>query len=480
MQELDLENLTITNLAHQIKTKKISPVELAKLFFERIKRLNPALTAYTVLMEKKALADSKLAEREIMRGDYKGPLHGMPFAIKDNIAIKGENTTAGSKVLADWKPSYDATVITKIKDTRGIILGKTNMHEWAGGGSTNNPYFGTTRNPWDLRRIPGGSSGGSAAAVAASLCLASIGTDNAGSVRNPASLCGVVGLKPTYGRVSRFGGVHGTGAFSMDHFGIFTKTVKDCAIVLEAIAGKDLRDPLSADETVSRYTKSIGKPVKSLTLGVVNEYFDDFTTGDVKSTYLDALKLLRSLGLKIKEVSIPHIDLAPAVHTCTSRVENGAAHRFYMKANPHAYSKEMLFRQIVALTIPAATYINSQRIRRLICEEFGAALRKVDLIAAPTMPMTAPTIEEYEQGFIEIKGKKFYLQDEKGNLGIRFSLPFNLTGHPAISICCGFDNSDLPLGIQLVAGMFQEDIVFRVADAYERASGWYTKKPQLH
>jgi aspartyl-tRNA(Asn)/glutamyl-tRNA(Gln) amidotransferase subunit A len=222
-------------------------LELTRLFLKRIERLNPILNAYITVTGDDALAAAKNAEDEIAQGRYRGPLHGMPFSIKDNLATRGVRTTAGSKVLNDWTPDFDATVVAKLKAAGAILLGKTNLHEWALGGTTINPFYGTTRNPWDLNRIAGGSSGGSGAAVAASLCLGSIGTDSAQSVRNPASMCGIVGLKPTYGRISQYGSVPGTGAYSCNHVGILTRNVEDSAITLEAIAGSDPRDPLSSD-----------------------------------------------------------------------------------------------------------------------------------------------------------------------------------------------------------------------------------------
>ncbi len=250
MPDLDPTTLTIANLAPRIAAREVSPVDVTACYLERIKRLNPAINAYSTVMEDDAMAEARRAEEEIASGSYRGPLHGMPVSIKDNLAVKGYPTTAGTKILADWKPDFDATVVTRLREAGAIVLGKNNMHEWAGGGTTMNPYFGTTYNPWDTSRVPGGSSGGSAAAVAADLCLVSIGTDNAGSVRNPAAWCGTVGLKATYGRVSRWGGVAGTGGFSSDHFGPFTKTVEDCALVLTAIAGEDPNDPLCSTETV--------------------------------------------------------------------------------------------------------------------------------------------------------------------------------------------------------------------------------------
>jgi len=478
MKTLNLEDLTISELSPQIKRRRISPVEMISQYLERIKRLNPHLNAFTTVTEKQAIADADVAEREIKRGKYRGPLHAIPFSIKDNLATKGTRTTAGSKILAEWQPDFDATVVARLKAAGAIILGKTNMHEWASGGTTINPYFGTTYNPWDRKRIPGGSSGGSAAAVAADMCLGSIGTDNAGSVRNPASLCGIVGLKATYGRISCFGGVPGTGGYSLNHFGTFTKTVGDAALVLTAIAGYDPQDPLSADEPVPDYSKSIGKRVKGLKIGLIKGYFDDIMVGDVAKSFGEATRLLESLGMRIEEVSIPHMDLIPAVQNCTSRVENVSAHDRYLRSRPRDYSAELLYKHIHALMIPAATYVNAQRVRRIICQEFDEVMSRVQVLLAPTS-IPAPTIEECNLGHMELNGERIALRRSTMNLSTWGTIPFNITGYPALSVCCGFTSSGLPVGMQVVGGPFQEGIVLQVAHAYERAAQWYKRKPKL-
>ena len=259
MTDHDLGGLTLAEAAARIKSKELSPVELTELMLARIERLNPELVAYVTVSREEALADARAAETEIRDGKYRGPLHGIPLSIKDNIATRGIRTTAGSKVLEECVPDYDATAVARLREAGAVILGKTNMHEWANGGTTINPFYGTTRNPWDTERIAGGSSGGSAAGLAASLCLGSIGTDNGGSVRNPASLCGTVGFKPTYGRISRFGHVPGDGGFSTNHLGVFSKTVRDCALILQAVAGQDPEDPNSADEPVPDYEDGPGR-----------------------------------------------------------------------------------------------------------------------------------------------------------------------------------------------------------------------------
>ena len=353
------------------------------------------------------------------------------------------------------------------------------MHEWAGGGTTMNPYFGTTYNPWDTSRVPGGSSGGSAAAVAADLCLISIGTDNAGSVRNPAAWCGTVGLKATYGRVSRYGGVAGTGGFSSDHFGPFTKTVEDCALVLAAIAGEDPKDPLSSPESVPDYREGMAGAVAGMKVGVVNSYFDELMVDEVAKAFQDAFAALESLGMQVKEVPIPHMDMVPAVQTATSRCENLVAHEPYLRKQPRDYSFELLARNIASLTIPASTYVTSQRVRRIICREFEEALGDVQVIVAPTVGMAAPTIEECKQGFAEIDGRRIPFRHPSGSIGTRCTIPFNVTGHPALSLCCGFTATGLPIGLQVVGSCFDESRVFQVAHAYEQAAKWYERKPRI-
>ena len=479
MPELDPTTLTIAGVAPRIAAREVSPVELIACYLERVKRLNPVLNAYSTVMEDDALAAAREAEQEIGRGNYRGPLHGIPVSIKDNLAVKGYPTTAGSKILADWKPDFDATVVARLREAGAIILGKNNMHEWAGGGTTMNPYFGTTFNPWDTSRVPGGSSGGSAAAVAADLCLASIGTDNAGSVRNPAAWCGTVGLKATYGRVSRFGGVAGTGGFSSDHFGPFTKTVEDCALVLAAIAGEDPKDPLSSAAPVPDYRENLGSTVASMKVGVVDSYFDELMVDEVAKAFQDALAALESLGMQIKKVNIPHMDMVPAVQTATSRCENLVAHEPYLRKQPRDYSPELLYRNIASLTVPASTYVTSQRVRRVICREFEEALEDVQVIVAPTVGIAAPTIEECKQGFAEINGRRIPFRHPSGSIGTRCTIPFNVTGLPALSVCCGFTASGLPIGLQIVGACFGEGLVFQVAHAYEQAAGWYERKARV-
>ena len=479
MNSLDIEQATIAEISPYLKRKRVSPVELTDFLLAKTKKLNPVLNAYVTVTEELALADAKAAEREIQEGRYRGPLHGVPVSIKDNIATRGVRTTAGSKILSEWVPDYDATVVDRLKQAGAIIIGKTNMHEWASGGTTINPYYGTTYNPWDTTRIPGGSSGGSAAAVAAGLCLGSIGTDNAGSVRNPASFCGTVGLKATYGRVSRFGDVPGTGGFSTDHFGIFTRTVKDSALVLAALAGKDPKDPLSSNEPVPSYSRSTGKSVKGLRVGVLRGYAEDNISRDVMSAVENSIELLQSRGMQKTEISIPHSGLIAAVQVVTSRVENVSNLGDYLRTRPQDFSQPLLLRHIGSLMISGSTYVSAQRVRRIICEEFSRAFENLDVIVTPTTPLAAPKIEECKQGYVEVDGRRVAYQNPAGSFGTVFTIPFNLTGLPAISVCCGYSSSGLPIGLQIVAPAFRETTMFQVAHAYEQAAGWYRTRPVI-
>jgi aspartyl-tRNA(Asn)/glutamyl-tRNA(Gln) amidotransferase subunit A len=479
MSTLDLEGLTIDEIAPLIRKKQISPLELTRRYLDRIKKLNPVLNAYLAITEEDAVAAARRAEREISKGNYRGPLHGIPFSIKDNIATKGVTTTAGSKILSDWVPDFDATVVERLKQAGAVILGKTNMHEWAKGSNSINPFYGTSRNPWDTTRIPGGSSGGSAVAVAASLCLASLGTDSAGSVRNPAALCGTVGLKPTLGRISCFGGVAGTGGYTVNHFGILTGTVKDCAVVLGYIAGHDPKDPLSSDEPVPNYIKPMKTPVKGMKVGIIKGYFDQCLVSEVGRAFEEAIRMLKTLGMKTQEITIPHIDLVPALQAASTRPEANSDHDRYLRTRPRDYSPGLLYGLIAGLLIPAPVYVTAQRVRRLLCQEFDAAFETVQVIVAPTLFSPAPTIDDCNRGYIEADGKRINLADQAGNFLTRYTIPFNVTGLPTISICCGFSSSGLPIGMQISAPSFQEGTLFQVAHPYERAAQWYKRNPQL-
>jgi aspartyl-tRNA(Asn)/glutamyl-tRNA(Gln) amidotransferase subunit A len=310
------------------------------------------------------------------------------------------------------------------------------------------------------------------------MCLASIGTDSAGSVRNPAAMCGIVGLKPTYGRVSCFGGVPGTGAYSTNHFGVLTRTVKDCALVLQEIAGYDPKDPLSAAEPTDIYSAKIGQEIGHLKAGLIGSYYDKLMFGKVEQIFAAALRQLELLGMKTEQLSIPHMDLTPAVHTVVSRAELVSDHDHYLRTRARDYSPELLYRHIHSLMFPAGSYVTAQRVRRLIAEEFERAFERVDVIVTP-VSIPAPKIEECGRGVTDVDGEKVSLRDARGSTWGLSTVPFNVTGHPAISVCCGFTGAGQPVGLQIVGRPFEESTVLQVAGRYEQAAGWYQRKPQL-
>ena len=470
---------TIAEAARRIEARELSPVELTRACLDRIDCLDSDLNTFVTLTREQALAEAAQAEADIAAGRYRGALHGIPVSIKDSLATAGVRTTAGAKHLSDWVPDEDATVVARLRQAGAVILGKTNMHEWAAGCTTINPYYGTTRNPWDRDRVSGGSSGGSAASVAAGLALGSIGTDNAGSVRNPASLCGVVGLKATYGRVSRVGGVAGTGGYSTDHFGVLTRTVRDSALMLQAIAGPDPRDPLSSDAPVPDFSALLGEGVAGLKVGIVRDYFDALAVDEVKAAAADAVELLESLGMSVQELSVPYVEHIPMVQLITARAENLSPAEPFLRTRPRDYSPELLYRQVRALALPAHAYVTAQRVRRLICEAFDRAFEQVDVIVSPAVSMPAETIEECERGYVETAEGRIPLADARGTRGTLCTIPFNVTGAPAISVPCGFSATSLPIGLQIAAPHYEEAALLRVAHAYEQAAGWHTRRPPL-
>lgn len=479
MDERALEKLTISQVGREIRGGAVPPVELTRLVLARIRRLNPILNAYVTVMQDQALAAAERARQEIDAGQYRGPLHGIPVSIKDNIAVKGVPATAGSRTLAEWTPDYDATVVRRLKDAGAVILGKTQMHEWAKSSHTNNVFYGPSRNPWDTARATGGSSGGSAAAVAACLGLASIGTDSAGSVRNPAALCGIAGLKATHGRVSLSGGVPGTGPGPINHFGVLAKTVEDSALVLNCIAGADVEDPYCAGLPVPDYTRGLADGIGGLRVGLVRDYFDALMFDEVRQVFTEAVRFLGSLGVETEEVEIPHMELLPAAQACIARVEDMPDHDHYLRTRPRDYSPGMLRNLIGSLLIPGSAVNTAHRVRRLIYEGFERAFERVQVMVVPTISFPAPTLEELDRGSARIDGREVRLSDRRGNLFTLCTIPFNQTGLPALSLCCGFSPSGLPIGMQIVGRPFDEETILRVGHAYERAAGWYKRTPDL-
>jgi len=498
---MTLHTLTIHQAASLLRTGEISATALTQSVLERIYALDNTVRAYLAItpelaLEAAAQADATLAEaRRSGRLDSLSPLLGIPLAIKDIITVEGVPLTCGSRILEGYLPPYEATAVTRLNAAGAIILGKTNTDEFAMGSSTENSAYFTTRNPWDLSRVPGGSSGGSAAAVAAHMCLAALGSDTGGSVRQPASLCGIVGLKPTYGRVSRYGLV--AYASSLDQIGPLTKDVTDAALLLSAIAGHDPLDSTSVDAPVPDYESALAaagnassRPLEGLRVGVPREYFVPGMQAEVEAAVRKAIQVLADLGADVRSISLPHTELALPVYYLLAPAEASAnLARFdgiryglsapaeslwetYRRTRGEGFGPEVKRRIMLgAYALSAgyydAYYLKAQQVRTLIKADFDAALADVDIIACPTSPTTAFPIGERVADPLSM-----YLADI-------FTLSLNLAGICGISIPCGLDAANLPIGLQLIAGAFEEKRLLSTAYAYEQATEWHRLSPDI-
>jgi len=493
---LVLHELTIHEAARLLRAGEITATELTEAVLERILAVDNTIKAYLTLTLELALEQATAADRAIAtarredRLAHLPALTGIPLAIKDVISVEGLPVTCGSKILEGYIAPYSATVVDKLVAAGAVILGKTNTDEFAMGSSTENSAYFTTRNPWDLERVPGGSSGGSAAAVAVGECLAALGSDTGGSVRQPAALCGIVGLKPTYGRVSRYGLV--AYASSLDQIGPLARDVTDAAILLAAIAGYDPKDSTSLDVPVPDYPAEIGQgqaTVKGLRVGVPREYFVPGMQPEVEAAVRSAIETLADLGAEVGEVSLPHTGLALPVYYLIAPAEasanlaryDGIRYGFsapgatlwdtYRKTRGQGFGPEvkrriMLGTYALSAGYYDAYYLKAQQVRTLIKADFEATLREVDVVACPTAPTTAFRIGEKIDDPLSM-----YLSDI-------FTLSLNLAGLPGISLPCGFDAAGLPIGLQLIAGALQEPLLLQVAHAYEQVTQWHRRKPQ--
>ncbi|MBV9599994.1 MAG: Asp-tRNA(Asn)/Glu-tRNA(Gln) amidotransferase subunit GatA [Chloroflexi bacterium] len=466
----DPTQLDITRLAELLRSRQTSSVDLTRAYLERIDRLNPRLNAYITVTAEAALQQARAADAEIARGNYRGPLHGVPVGIKDLFDVGGAPTTFGSKILKDNQARQDSAVVARLKRAGAVILGKHNLHEFAFGITSENPHFGAVRNPWDTDRIPGGSSGGTAAAVAAGLCAAGIGSDTGASIRAPASFCGIVGLKPTYGRVSRVGGL--PLAWSLDHAGPMTRSVADCALMLQAIAGPDPTDPGSADVPVPDFSEHLQAGVRGLRVGVPNDYFFDVVEPDVDRSVRDAIRVLESLGARVYEVRLPHALHAQVAGNVIMSTEAAAWHGSWLRERADDYGADVLARIRGGQLIRAVDYLASQQMRTLIQDDFRQAFQDADVVVAPTVPLVAPPIGRT----LEPGGP---LNLAPRSIANRATVPCNLTGMPAISIPCGVSGG-LPVGLQIMGPAFSEPLVLRVAAAYEAATPWRSTGPPLN
>ena len=484
-----LNQLTAHELHQRLKSREITSVELTESVFDRINNVDDSVKGYITLTQDIALEQAAIADKAFDQGDQTSPLTGIPIALKDVICTQDVLTTCGSQILGNFVSPYDATVMQKLKSHKAVMIGKTNMDEFAMGSSTENSAFFTTRNPWDLDTIPGGSSGGSAAVVAADEAIVSLGSDTGGSIRQPASLCGVVGMKPTYGRVSRFGLI--AFASSLDQIGPLTKDVTDCAITHNVICGHDKMDSTSANLPVPDFTTSLINDVNDIKIGIPTQYFSQGIDPEVEKNVRSAIELLEKLGASTEEVSLPHTDYAIATYYIIAPAEASAnlarydGVRYglrtehidniidmYRKTRSQGFGDEvkrriMLGTYALSSGYYDAYYLKAQKVRTLIKQDFDQAFEKVDVLITPTSPTPA-----FKAGERTDDPLQMYLSDI-------FTTPSSLAGLPGISVPCGLTENGLPIGLQILAAPFEEEKIFQVAYTFEQNTNHHQKKPKL-
>ena len=452
---------TIRELGARYRKRELSPVEVTRALLARIEKLDPALHAFVTLTPDRALADARAAEEALRRGDER-PLLGIPVGHKDIYLTKGIRTTGGSALFADWVPDSDSTVGRRWQDAGTVLLGKLITHEFAFGLQFPGHRFQPARNPWNLEHIPGGSSSGSGAALTAGLLHGATGSDTGGSIRGPAAFCGITGLKPTYGRVSRAGVM--TLSWTLDHTGPMARTVEDCAYLLQAIAGHDAADPASSTRPVDDYVGALDGNVRGLRIGVPRNYFfEDADTDNVRA-FEDALGTLRKLGADVRDLQIPAFNLSRSFMLIMLS-EAFAYHEQDLRLHPELYGEMLRERLLTGALVTGPEYVQAQRVRMQICADVAEVMKTVDVLATPTTPKTAPTF------------KTMYdpeLAFPRTNMP-----PFNLTGQPTLALPCGLSASGLPLSLQLSGRAFEEATVLRLGHAYQRATDWHTRRPPV-
>jgi aspartyl-tRNA(Asn)/glutamyl-tRNA(Gln) amidotransferase subunit A len=482
---------SIRELHNQIIRKERSSVEITQEALDRIQALEPLLHSFLCVTSEYALEQARQVDAKISAGEEIGLLAGIPIGIKDNMCTKGIPTTCASRILENFVPPYESTVTQKLKDAGAVMVGKTNLDEFAMGSSTENSAYQVTANPWDLERVPGGSSGGSAAAVASGECPIALGSDTGGSIRQPASFCGVVGVKPTYGLVSRYGLV--AFASSLDQIGPFARSVEDAAILLSAIAGHDPNDSTSLKVEIPDYTKLLQPTLKpNIKIGVIKETFGEGLDPSVEQAVNQALEQLKNLGAEVQEVSCPRFRyglptyyiIAPSEASANLARYDGVKYglrvpdaenllSMYTKTRAAGFGKEVKRRILLGTyTLSAgyydAYYLKAQKVRTLLKQDFEAAFEKVDVLVCPTAPTTAFKAGEKTEDPLSMY------------LGDLMTIPVSLTGLPGISIPCGFDENGLPIGMQLIGNVLREDLLFQVAYAYEQSTQWHLREPKLN
>ncbi len=462
----------MTELARMVAARKVSPVEVTQAHLDRIARIDGRLKAYITVMADSALAAAKAAEGAVAGGGTLGALHGVPIGLKDLYCTKGVKTTGGSKILADWVPDEDATVVTRLAGAGAIVLGKLNMHEFAYGPEGINEHYGTPWNPWDTatHRICGGSSSGSGAGVAAGICPGALGSDTGGSIRIPSSLCGLSGIKPTYGRVSRAGVL--PLVWSLDHIGPMCRSAADCALMLGAMAGYDPRDPTTSVLPVPDYTAALTGQITGLRVGLLRTFFLESAAPAQRAAVEAAARALEGLGVTVEDVNLAKVTLGPAASHAIFGAEAYAYHEQWIKTRAADYGADVRERLRVGAFVTGAEYVKGQRLRTVLRNEVDAALATLDVLLAPTTPIEAPAVGQSEA---RIGTETVPVRPSL----IRFTRPFNLSGHPAASVPCGFTPEGLPMGLQIIGRPFDEATVLRVADAYQRVTDWHTRRPPL-
>ncbi len=460
--------LTVSHLAPLIRRRELSPVDLTRALLARIDRHESALNSFITVTSAVALAQAKRAEREIAKGQHRGPLHGIPICLKDLFFTRGIRTTAGSKILRHFVPEHNAAVVDRLFNAGAVLLGKTNLHEFAYGATNINPHFGAVHNPWDLKRMSGGSSGGSAAAVVAGLAVASLGTDTGGSIRIPAAACGCVGLKPSHGRVPLWGVI--PLAPSLDHVGPICRCVQDAALMLEVVAGSEACDPASLGKPGERFGTDLKKGLKGLRIGLPRQYFFDRLQPEVRRNTLDAVALLEKNGAQIREVNLRHMSQTANLAGQITLAEALVYHWKWVQKRSADYGSDLRIRLKEGMEISAVAYLHAQEARDAYTQEFDNTLQSVDVIAAPTLPVAAPGLAENDV----MTGRT---RENVRMALLRLTRPGNLTGLPAISLPCGFTRNGLPTGLQLIGRHLDERTLLRVAYAYEQLTSWHTRFP---
>ena len=470
MDQIEICYASAGVLSRLVQSKEISPVEIIDAHLARIEATEPVLNSFITLLPEEARAGARRAEQEIQRGNYRGPLHGIPVGLKDLFNTAGVRTTSGSRIFDTFIPEQDCTVAARFREAGAILLGKMNMHQFAYGPTGENPDYGHMHNPWDPEMVTGGSSGGSGSATAAGQCTITTGSDTGGSIRIPASLCGIVGLKPTYGLVSR----HGLTplSWSLDHPGPMVRTVEDAALTMNVIAGHDPNDVASARVEIPDYTAALSNDVRGLRIGIVKEYFEAPLDHQIAESVRQAIGILESMGAVISEVSLPMFEDSQPISTAILMAEASAYHRDLLARDGDKLYPPIRLRLEAGLFISSSDYLRAQQGRNAFNHQARQLLDQVDLLAGPTEPVTAPKLlEEHVQIGEHRVGTTAALT--------QYTRPYNISGFPAITVPCGFSDTGMPIGLQLAGRPFDELTVLRAAYAYEQATDWHKRRPPV-